>query len=43
MIVESTSLKVKDLDVYILETACKFIDISQNILFEYKEFYFIKH
>ena len=42
MIIESTCLKVKDLDLYIVETACKFIQLSPILFFEYKEFYFIK-
>ena len=28
MIIQSTCLRVKDLDLYIIETACKFIKIS---------------
>ena len=45
MIVESTCLKVKDLvlDLYVVETAFKFIKISLILLFEYKDFYSIKH
>ena len=41
--IESTCLKVKNLDLYIIETACKFIIISLILLLEIKEFYFVKH
>ena len=41
MIIEST--RQKDQDLYIKETACKFIKFCLILLFEYKEFYFIKH
>ena len=40
MIIESTCLRVKDLDLYIIETACKFIKISVTLLFKYKKFLF---
>ena len=43
MIIESTCLKVKDLDLYIVETARKFIQFSLIIFFEYKDYYIIKH
>ena len=35
MIIESTCLKVKDLDLYIVETACKFIQFSLILFFEF--------
>ena len=38
MIIESTCLKVKDLDLYIVETECKFIQFSL-IFFLNKKFY----
>ena len=40
MIIESTCLKVKDLDLYIIETAYKFIKINVVLLFNYEEFLF---
>ena len=43
MIIERTCLKVKDLDLYIVEIACKVIQFSLILFVEYKEFYFIKH
>ena len=42
MIIESTCLKLKDLYLYIVETACKFIQFSL-FFFEYKDYYIIKH
>ena len=38
MTIESTCIKVKDLDLYIVETACKFIQFSLIIFFEYKDY-----
>ena len=35
MIIESTWLRVKELDLYILTTACKFIKVSVILLFKY--------
>ena len=35
MIIKSTCLRVKDLDLYIIETACEFIKISVVLLFQY--------
>ena len=40
MIIESTHLRVKDLDLYIIKTACKFNKVSVILLFKYKEFLF---
>ena len=40
MLIESTCIRVKDLDLYIIETACKFIKVSVILLFKYKEFLF---
>ena len=40
MIIESTCLRVKDLDLYIVETAFKFIKNSVILLFKYEEFLF---
>ena len=39
MVIESTCLKVKYQDLYIIETEFKFIKNSQILLIEYKEFY----
>ena len=36
MTIESTCIKVKDLDLYIIDTACKFIKISVVLLFKNK-------
>ena len=41
IIIESTCLKVKYLDIYIVETECKFIQFSLLLFFEYKEFFLI--
>ena len=38
MVIESTCLSVKVLDLYIIETACKFSKISLMLLLKYKEF-----
>ena len=43
MIIESICLKVKELDLYIIDTTFKFIKITLILLFKYKEFYFIEH
>ena len=40
MTIESICLDGKDLDLYIIETACKFIKVSLILLFNYKEFLF---
>ena len=42
MIIESTCIRVKDLDLYIIETACKFIKISLILYLNIKSFYLIK-
>ena len=42
MIIESTFLKVKDLDLFIIENAFEFIQFNLILFFEYKEFRFIK-
>ena len=39
MIIESTCLKVKDLDLYIIETECKFMKIFVILLCNIKTFY----
>ena len=41
MIVESTCLRVKDLDLYIIETACISIKISLILFLNIKSFYLI--
>ena len=40
MIIETTCLRVKGLDLYIIENACKLIKIRLILLFKYKEFLF---
>ena len=40
MIIESTCLKVKHLDLYIIETDCKFINNSVILFFKYNDFLF---
>ena len=40
MVIKSTCLRVKYLDLYIIETACNFIKTSVNLLLKYKEFLF---
>ena len=42
MTTESTCIRVKDLDLYIIETAYKFIKISVVLLFKYESFYLNK-
>ena len=38
MIIQSICIRVKDLDLYIIETACKFIKVSLILVFKYEEF-----
>ena len=40
MTIKSTCEGVKDLDLYILESACKFIKVGVVLLFKYEEFIF---
>ena len=40
MITKSTCLKVKDLDLYVIETACKFLKTSLTLLFKYKVLFY---
>ena len=40
MIIESTCLRLKDIDQYIIKSAYKFIKASVVLLFNYKEFLF---
>ena len=42
MIIESTYLRVKDLNLYTIETACKFIKISLILFLNMKSFYLVK-
>ena len=37
MIIQSICIRVKDLDLYIIETACKFIKVSVILIIIYKE------
>ena len=37
--IKSTCVRVKDLDLHILKTACKFITVSVILLFKYEEFF----
>ena len=43
MIIETTCLRVKGLNLYVIENACKLIKIRLFLLFKYKEFLFNKH
>ena len=38
MTIESTCLRVKDLDLYIIDTTCKLIKVSLILLYKYEEF-----
>ena len=43
MIFESTCLRVKDIDLYIMETACKFIKVNLILFSNTKSFYLINN
>ena len=42
MIIERTCLRVKDLDLYIIETACEFIKISLTLFLNTKKQFLFK-
>ena len=42
MIIESTCLRIKDLDLYIIESACKFIKTMLILFFKFKNFHLFK-
>ena len=42
MTIESICIRVKDLDLYIIETTCKLIKVTVTFLYKYEDFLFIR-
>ena len=42
MTIDSICIRVKDLDLYIIETTCKLIKVTVTLLYKYEEFLFIR-